>query len=78
MINPMGILTLITLHNREEVFKFFAELYEEGNLPPQEIIEWVQYLVDTEQEPWYTEYKQLIDYYVTEGLCYSVNVGDDC
>ena len=48
-------------------YSIFAELYEEGNLPPQEIIEWVQYLVDTEQEPWYTEYKQLIDYYVTEG-----------
>ncbi len=59
-------------------YSIFAELYEEGNLPPQEIIEWVQYLIDTEQEPWYTEYKQLIDYYVTEGLCYSVNVGDDC
>ena len=41
-------------------YSIFAELYEEGNLPPQEIIEWVQYLVDTEQEPWYTEYKQLI------------------
>lgn len=58
-------------------FSLYATLYEEGSLPPQECIEWVQYLVDTEQEPWYTEYKQLRDYYVAEGLCYSVNVGDD-
>ena len=58
-------------------YSIFAELYEEVICPPQEIIEWV-HSVDTEQEPWYTEYKQLIDYYVTEGLCYSVNVGDDC
>jgi len=58
-------------------FSLYSTLYEEGSLPPQECIEWVQYLIDTEQEPWYTEYKQLREYYVAEGLCYSVNVGDD-
>jgi hypothetical protein len=58
-------------------FSLYSTLYEEGSLPPQECIEWVQYLIDTEQEPWYTEYKQLREYYIAEGLCYSVNVGDD-
>ena len=58
-------------------FDAYSRLYEEGNLPPQEFIEWMQYLIDCEPEPDYSKHKKLREYCILEGLCYDVNVGDD-
>ena len=58
-------------------YSIYSELYEEGNLPPQEFIEWMQYVIDTETEPEYSKYHKLREYCILEGLCYDVYVGDD-
>lgn len=58
-------------------FSIYSQLYEEGSLPPQEIIEWMQYVIDTENEPDYSKYQKLREYCILEGLCYDVQIGDD-
>ena len=50
-------------------------LIEEQSLPPNEQIELLQFLLDTEQIN-LTKYKQLADYYVLEGLLYEVGLAD--
>ena len=45
---------------------------EAQSLPPSELVEWAQFVLDTEIEPWYTKYHKLLDYCVSEGMCYHV------
>ena len=56
-------------------FKVYCDLLDEGSLPPNEQIELLQFLLDTEQIN-LTKYKQLADYYVLEGLLYEVGIAD--
>ena len=53
----------------------YYTLIEEQSLPPNEQIELLQFLLDTEQIN-LTKYKQLADYYVLEGLLYEVGLAD--
>ncbi len=53
-------------------FEFLCELMEAQSLPPSELVEWAQFVLDTEIEPWYTKYHKLLNYCVSEGMCYHV------
>ena len=56
-------------------FKVYCDLLDEGSLPPNEQIELLQFLLDTEQIN-LTKYKQLADYYILEGLLYDEGLAD--
>ena len=56
-----------------EKMRSYYTLIEEQSLPPNEQIELLQFLLDTEQIN-LTKYKQLADYYVLEGLLYEVRI----
>ena len=56
-------------------YKIYCDLLDEGSLPPNEQIELLQFLLDTEQIN-LTKYKQLADYYILEGLLYDVGLAD--
>ena len=56
--------------------EMLLDLYDEGQLPPDEIIEMVQWMIDIDLDDYLTQYQQLCDYYVAEGMCYDVEVGD--
>ena len=58
-----------------EKMRSYYTLIEEQSLPPNEQIELLQFLLDTEQIN-LTKYKQLADYYVLEGLLYEVGIAD--
>ena len=58
-----------------EKMRSYYTLIEEQSLPPNEQIELLQFLLDTEQIN-LTKYKQLADYYVLEGLLYEVGLAD--
>ena len=58
-----------------EKMRSFYTLIEEQSLPPNEQIELLQFLLDTEQIN-LTKYKQLADYYILEGLLYEVGLAD--
>ncbi len=58
-----------------EKLQCYYELIEEQSLPPNEQIELLQFLLDTDQIN-LTKYKQLADYYVLEGLLYEIGIGD--
>ena len=48
------------------------DLYDEGNLPPEEQVNLAQYLIDTDLDDDLLQYQQLCDYFIAEGLCYDV------
>ena len=52
------------------------DLYDEGQLPPDDIIEMAQQLIDMYLVDYLTQYQQLCDYCIAEGMCYDVEVGD--
>jgi len=52
------------------------DLYDEGQLPPDECIELMQRLIDLDLDDHLIQYQQICDYYIAEGLCYDVVVGD--
>ena len=58
-----------------EKMRSYYTLIEEQSLPPNEQIELLQFLLDTEQIN-LTKYKQLADYYILEGLLYEVGLAD--
>ena len=58
-----------------EKMRSYYTLIEEQSLPPNEQIELLQFLLDTEQIN-LTKYKQLADYYILEGLLYDVGLAD--
>ena len=57
-----------------EKLRGFYTLIEEQSLPNEQI-ELLQFLLDTEQIN-LTKYKQLADYYILEGLLYEVGIAD--
>jgi len=64
---------IASIPNRLEML---LDLYDEGQLPPDEIIEMVQWMIDLDLDDYLTQYQQLCDYYIAEGLCYDVGVGE--
>ena len=52
------------------------DLYDAGQLPPDDIIEMAQQLIDMDLDDYLTQYQQLCDYCIAEGMCYDVEVGD--
>jgi len=52
------------------------DLYDEGQLPPDEQIKLAQQLIDLDLDDYLTQYQQFCDYCIAEGLCYDVEVGD--
>jgi len=52
------------------------DLYDEGQLPPDEQIKLAQSLIDLDLDDYLTQYQQFCDYCIAEGLCYDVEVGD--
>ena len=44
---------------------------------PTDQVDYVQYLLDTDLINDHPEYQKVADYYLMEGLCYQVFVGDD-
>lgn len=51
------------------------DLYDEGQLPPDEQVELAQMLIDTDLDDCLTQYQQFCDYCIAEGMCYDVHVG---
>lgn len=52
------------------------DLYDEGQLPPDEQIKLAQELIDLDLDDSLTQYQQFCDYCIAEGMCYDVVVGD--
>ena len=50
--------------------------YDEGLLPPDLQIEMAQFLIDCDLHNELTQYQQLCDYFILEGLCYEVELTD--
>ena len=48
------------------------DLYDSGKLPADLEIEMCQFLLDTDLCEVFTQYQQLCDRYVLEGMCYEV------
>ena len=52
-------------------------IYDEGNLPPDEQIEMAQFLIDCDLHNELLQYQQFCDYCIAEGLCYEVGIAED-
>ena len=52
------------------------ELYDEGQLPPEEQVQLAQELIDLDLDDDLRQYQQFSDYWIAEGMCYDVDVGD--
>ena len=50
--------------------------YDKGLLPPDLQIEMAQFLIDCDLHNELLQYQQLCDYFILEGLCYEVVLGD--
>ena len=57
-------------------YESLLDLYEASSLPPDEHIEWAQFLLDTGLNEQLTQYTQWCDYMILEGLCYDVVTGE--
>ena len=57
--------------------EFLMELYDLGSLPPDEQKELAQGLIDYGLVDDLRQYQPLCDYFIAEGLCYDVHVGDE-
>ena len=53
------------------------DIYDEGNLPPDEQIEMAQFLIDCDLHNELLQYQQFCDYCIAEGLCYEVGIADE-
>ena len=51
--------------------QLLCDAYDAGSLPTDLQIEMAQFLIDCE-----LQYQQLCDYFILEGLCYEVVLGD--
>ena len=56
--------------------QLLLDAYATGNLPPDLQIEMAQFLIDCDLHNDLTQYQQLCDYYIAEGICYEVVLGD--
>ena len=57
-------------------YKNLLDLYDSGGLPPDEQIELMQFLIDTELREEYHQYNRVCEYFILEGLCYDVFVNN--
>ena len=57
-------------------YKNLLDLYDSGGLPPDEQIELMQFLIDTELREEYHQYSRACEYFILEGLCYDVFVNN--
>ena len=57
-------------------YKNLLDLYDSGGLPPDEQIELMQFLIDTELREEYHQYSRVCEYFILEGLCYDVFVNN--
>lgn len=48
------------------------DLYDEGQLPPEEQVQLMQLLIDMDMAHHLTEYQQFCEYCIAEELCYDV------
>jgi glutamate mutase epsilon subunit len=64
---------IASIPNRLETL---LDLYDEGQLPPDEQIKLAQELIDLDLDDYLTQYQQFCDYCIAEGMCYDVEVGD--
>lgn len=55
-------------------YQMYIDLYDDANLPPDECIELMQFLIDIDHHDRFGKYQQLCDYFIVEGLCYDVNI----
>jgi len=51
------------------------DLYDEGQLPPDEQVQLAQTLIDLDLDDDLLQYQQFCDYCIAEGMCYDVHVG---
>ena len=54
--------------------QLLLDAYDTGNLPPDLQIEMAQFLIDCDLHNDLTQYQQLCDYYIAEGMCYDVQL----
>jgi hypothetical protein len=55
-------------------YSIWIDLYDDANLPPSECIELMQFLIDIDHDLRFGKYQQICDYFIDEGLCYSINI----
>ena len=72
MTLPLEIWTLTT-HIPSKI-AIYCDLFDEGNLPPDEQIEMAQFLIDCDLHNDLLQYQQLCDYFIAEGMCYDVQL----
>ena len=53
-----------------------CDAYDQGELPPDLQIEMAQFLIDLDLHNDLTQYQQLCDYFIAEGVCYEVGFAD--
>ena len=56
--------------------QLLCDAYDAGVLPPDKQIEMAQFLIDCDLHNELLQYQQLCDYYIAEGICYEVVLGD--
>ena len=66
---------ILTIHIPSK-YAIYLDLLDEGNLPPDEQIDLAQFLIDCDLHNELTQYQQLCDYFILEGLCYEVELTD--
>ena len=49
-----------------------CDAYDQGELPPDLQIEMAQFLIDCDLYNELSQYQQLCDYFIAEGICYEV------
>ncbi|BCV07496.1 MAG: hypothetical protein CM15mL1_2210 [Libanvirus sp.] len=57
-------------------YKLLLDLYDTGGLPPDEQIDLIQFLIDTELREELHQYSRVCEYFIMEGLCYDVAFND--
>ena len=53
------------------------DAYDQGLLPEDLQIEMVQFMIDCDLHNELTQYQQLCDYFIAEGLCYEVAYAEE-
>ena len=66
----------MTIHIPSKI-AIYLDLFDEGNLPPDEQIEMAQFLIDCDLHNELLQYQQFCDYCIAEGLCYEVGIAED-
>ena len=61
--------------NSRQSQRRLLDLYDEGQLPPDDIIEMAQQLIDIDLDDYLTQYQQFCDYCIVYGGGYDVEVG---